>query len=147
MSTQASSVWGQKHNKHTLNENCHLFIKWQSQNSYDILEEIGIDTLNDTQKKIPQNHTQIWYYKNCPSKMGENIYTPTSILNKNKLYIYIVHSTCNIITIRFQGRVGWLKNPCKLSWPTKFVNNVCVTQKRPLAVNLHITDIHIRCTN
>jgi hypothetical protein len=40
------------------------------------LEEIVIDTLNDTQKKIPQNHIQILYYKNCPSKMGENIYTP-----------------------------------------------------------------------
>ena len=74
LSTQASSVWGQKHNKHTLNENCHLFIKWRSHKIH-ILEEIVIDTLNDTQKKIPQNHTQILYYKNCPSKMGENIYT------------------------------------------------------------------------
>ena len=34
-----------------------------------------MDTLNDTQKKIPQNHTQILYFKNCPSKMGENMYT------------------------------------------------------------------------
>jgi hypothetical protein len=40
------------------------------------LEEIVIDTLNDTQIKIPHNHTQILYYKNCPSKMGENIYMP-----------------------------------------------------------------------
>ena len=79
-----------------------------SSHKIHILEEIVIDTLNDTQKKIPQNHTQILYYKNCPSKMGENIYMPTSILSKNKLYIYIVHSTCNIITIRFQGREGGL---------------------------------------
>jgi hypothetical protein len=38
LSTQASSVWGQKHNKHTFNENCHLFIKWRSHKIH-ILEE------------------------------------------------------------------------------------------------------------
>ena len=42
-------------------------------------KKIVIDTLNDTQKKIPQNHTQILYYKNCPSKMGENIYPHLTI--------------------------------------------------------------------
>ena len=25
------------------------------------------------------------------------------------------HSTCNIVTIKFKGREGGLKNPCKLS--------------------------------
>jgi hypothetical protein len=37
--------------------------------------EVKIKKLK-TIKKIPQNHAQILYYKSCPSKMGENIYTP-----------------------------------------------------------------------
>jgi hypothetical protein len=146
-----------------------------------------VGPLNDTQKKIPQNHTQILYYKNCPSKMGEIIqnltlgymsktlnqiicfFSPPKseyffqqhweseyffrkkpliplhtnfVLQKlslkdggNHIYIYIVHSTCNIVTIRFKGREGGLKNPYKISWPTKFVNNVCVTQKRQYNVH------------
>jgi hypothetical protein len=47
---------------YSLNDVVTKFIYWK---------KIVIDTLNDTQKKIPQNHTQILYYKNCPSKMGE----------------------------------------------------------------------------
>jgi len=52
---------------YSLNDVVTKFIYWK---------KIVIDTLNDTQKEIPQNHTHILYYKNCPSKTGENIYTP-----------------------------------------------------------------------
>lgn len=45
---------------YSLNDVVTKFIYWK---------KIVIDTLNDTQKKIPQNHTQILYYKNFPSKM------------------------------------------------------------------------------
>ena len=103
---------------YSLNDVVTKFIYWK---------KIVIDTLNDTQKKIPQNHTQILYYKKLPSKMM-NIYTPTTesytnfVLQKlplkdgeKHIYIYIVHSTCNIVTIRFKGREGGLKHPYKIS--------------------------------
>jgi len=52
---------------YSLNDVNPIFIYWK---------KIAIDTLNDTHKKIPQNHTQILYYKNSSSKMGKNIHTP-----------------------------------------------------------------------
>ena len=51
---------------YSLNDVVTKFIYWK---------KIVTDTLNDTQKKkIPQNHTKLLHYKNCPSKMGENIF-------------------------------------------------------------------------
>ena len=51
-----------------------------------------------------------------PLKDG-GVYANINIKQKiNYVHIlYIVHSTCNVVTIRFKGREGGLKNPCKLS--------------------------------
>jgi hypothetical protein len=80
-----------------------------------------------------------WHSKENTTKSYTNFVLQKLFLKDggNHIYIYIVHSTCNIVTIRFKGREGGLKNPYKISSPTKFVNNVCVTQKRPLAVFTH----------
>jgi hypothetical protein len=113
--------------------------------------------LNETKNHNPPPPLQVkwlvpkWHSKENTTKSYKNfVLQKLSLKDGGKhIYIYIIHSTCNIVTIRFKGREGGLKHPYKISWPTKFVNNVCVTQKRPPAVNLHITDIHIhiRCTN
>jgi hypothetical protein len=68
LSTQASSVWGQKHNKHTLNENCHLFIKWRSHKIH-ILEENCHWYIKWHSKENTTKSYTIYYYKNFPQKI------------------------------------------------------------------------------
>ena len=134
-----------------MNENCHLFIKWRKHKIHILEENCHWYIKWHSKENTTKSYTNFVLQK-LPLKDGGNIYPPTSIIKQNINYAYIVyiaHSACNIVTIKFKGRVDALKNPCKLSWPTKFVKNVCVTQKRRLAENIHITDIHIhiRCTN
>jgi hypothetical protein len=47
---------------YSLNDVVRKFIYWK---------KIVIDTLNDTQKKITQNPTQILYYKIAPQRWGK----------------------------------------------------------------------------
>ena len=75
MSTQASSFWVQKHNKHTLDENCHLFIKWRSQKIHILEENCHWYIKWHSKENNTKSYTN-FVLQNCPSKMGENIYTP-----------------------------------------------------------------------